>query len=141
MANEAVLMIETESPISMTVNDGVGIEKGTILALKDPFGVSGSLATDDIVAGISAEEKIANDGQVKMSVYQGGFFKVIASGSIAIGDSLGTASIDSAENYVYANKATTLSGSYQIGIAYETASDEETFLMKLNPRYININKQ
>jgi hypothetical protein len=132
MVNEAVLIFETEIPIPFTCSDSTGVEKGTILKLADPMTASASSATDDIIAGIAGAEKIANDGVTKIPVYRRGIFKVIASGSITAGDSLGSAG-DGSQNYVYSNSPTAnLSGSKCIGVALETASDEETFYMELN---------
>ena len=132
MTNEAVLIYETEIPIPFTCADGATIEKGTILKLADPMTASASSANDDIVAGIAAAEKIANDGITKIPVYRKGIFRVIASGSITVGDSLGSAG-DGSLNYVYSNSGTAnLSGSKCIGVALETATAGETFYMELN---------
>jgi len=80
MANEAVLVFETEKPIPFTCADGAGIEKGALLTLIDPFTVATSSADDQVFAGVAAEEKIANDGKVKIGVYQpysGNIFKMV----------------------------------------------------------------
>jgi len=62
MALETVLIHELELPVPFTCADGAGIEKGTLLKLTDPMTVALSDGAADIIAGISAEEKIANDG-------------------------------------------------------------------------------
>jgi hypothetical protein len=137
MTNEAVLYFETAPAIPMTCSNTTGIERGTILKLADPLTVSiCSTATAEIVAGIAAEEKIASDGHTKVGVYRHGVFKVIASGSITAGDALGTVG-DGSNNYVYSlnglqSSSIAFSGSRVLGIALETAADEETFLMELN---------
>ena len=134
MVNEAVLIIETDLPIPLTCADGTGIEKGAILKLADLATVSLADGTNDVVGGIAGSEKIADDGMVRTDVYRGGIFKVKASGSITVGDSVGTAMT----NYVVSNRTTTLlSGSLSLGIALETASDEDTFLMELRPSVVN----
>ena len=76
MANEAVLVFETEKPIPFTCADGAGIEKGALLTLTDPFTVATSSADNQVFAGVAAEEKIANDGKVKIGVYMRGIFKL-----------------------------------------------------------------
>jgi len=82
MANEAVLVFETEKPIPFTCADGAGIEKGALLTLSDPFTVATSSADNQVFVGIAAEEKIANDGKVKIGVYMRGIFKlVVAAGN------------------------------------------------------------
>jgi hypothetical protein len=135
MTNEAVLITNVSVPINFTCADGVGIEKGAILKLTDPNTVALADGTNQTVGGIAAEEKIASDGKTKIAVYRrGDIFRVIASGSITVGDSVGTA----LTNYVVSNRTTsTLSGSLSLGIALETAVDEDTFLMELNPTVIN----
>lgn len=128
MANEAVLMIETELPISMTCADGVGIEKGCFLKLTDPYTASAHSADEDYCAGIAAEEKIASDGKTKIAVYRRGIFKVTASGGIPVGNNVALSNV--------ANKVkladATCSGSKSIGTSFELVATDETFLMELN---------
>ena len=130
MAYEATLYIETSAPISMTCADGVGIEKGALLVLSDPFTAAAhTAAADGMIAGIAQSEKIASDGITKISVYRSGIFKVTASGAISVGE---PCALSSAINKV--KLVTTLfSGSRSIGLALETAADGETFLMELKP--------
>jgi hypothetical protein len=128
MANEAVLIYETENAIPFTVADGTGIEKGTLLTMTDPM--TASAGTDaSYCAGIAKNEKIASDGKTKLSVYRRGIFKVKASGSITAGQTLSLAG----DNYVKASVGGTTSGSKVCGIALETATAGETFYMELNP--------
>lgn len=134
MANEATLMYETHLPIPFTCSNVLGIEKGTILKMTDPFTAAASAAANDVVAGIAAEEKIANDGKTKISVYRGGIFKVTASGSISVGDPLVTA-VPAGTNLV---ATAGVNAEQVIGIALETASAGETFLMELNPTVMQL---
>jgi len=134
MANETTLIFETEVPIPMTCADGTGIEKGAILKLTDPMTCALSDGVNDIVAGIAAEEKIANDGKEKVSVYRRGIFKIKASGAITAGDSVGTSGENEA-NFVVSNRLTAnLSGAVILGTALETAANKETLLVELNPQ-------
>lgn len=134
MVNETVLLIETELAIPITCADDTGIEKGAVLKMADPATVSLSNGQDDIVGGIAKSEKISGDGFVKTNVYRRGIFKGTASGSITVGDSLGTGI---GSNYLYSNKNTSrLSGSRVVGIAWESATDEQTFIFELNPQCI-----
>jgi len=140
MSDEAVLLVETELPIPFTCADGTGIAKGAILKLTDLNTVALADGANDIVGGIAGSEKIADDGMVRIDVYRGGIFKVVASGSITVGDSLGTED-DLVANAVISNRATaTLSGSKSLGIALETATDGESFRMELRPAVINSTK-
>lgn len=126
MANEAVLMIETELPIPMTCADGTGIEKGTVLKLSDPFTVAASGADNDIFAGIAAEEKIANDGKTKIGVYRAGIFKMVCS---ATASTVGLHQVIKGANTI--GDYTTLDDEkgYVIGQALETGANTETILV------------
>ena len=138
MANEAVLMIETELPISMTCDNATGIEKGTICKITDPFTAVKADGTDDLIAGIAAGEKIASNGDTEIEIYRGGFFKVVISGRITVGDQVGVDGNSLADNLVISNRATAaLSGSKILGIAMETGADGETILIELRPHAIN----
>lgn len=131
MANEAVLIFETGLPIPFTVADGTGIEKGAICKLTDPLTAAIADGTGDDVAGIAASEKIADDGKVKLGMYREGIFKVYASGSITAGDAVSTCTGED-PNHVIVAVAAAVGGS-TLGIALETASTGETFLMELKP--------
>ena len=127
MANEAVLVFETEKPIPFTCDNSTNIEKGALLKLSDPFTVAASDGASDAVGGIAAEEKIANDGKVKIGVYRGGIFKVVASGAVTAGKAV---YLKGSANLVYTGAANDESA---LGIALETAGEAETFLMELRP--------
>ena len=130
MANEAVLIFETELPIPFTCDNATGIEKGTLLKMADPATVSAAIVYGDFCGGIAATEKIVSDGRTKIGVYRGGIFKVFASGSITAGDVL-TKSF-STTNLVEVAVAADVS-SKTWGIALETATVGESFLMELRP--------
>ena len=132
MANEAVLVFETESPIPFTVANGTGIEKGASLLMSDPMTVAQATTLNGIVGGIAASEKIASDGKVKLGVYRGGIFKVLASGSITVGDAIvfttGTNDYETAG----------VNAENIVGIALESCTNDQTFLMELKPRTNNL---
>jgi hypothetical protein len=134
MTNEAVLIYETSIPIPFTVADGTGIEKGAILKNADPMTASLAVAKEDIIAGIAASEKIASDGKTKLGVYRSGIFKVLASGTITVGDACITSAV-AAGNIV---ESAGVNGEDIVGIALETAGDGETFLMELKPFSMNL---
>jgi hypothetical protein len=129
MANEATLIYELGPAIPFTVADGTGIAKGAILKMADPMTASIATAQGDVVAGIAATEKIANDGVTKLGVFRTGIFKVYASGSVTAGDPL---MADPAPVSNYVAKAAT-NNEHVIGIALETATVGESFLMELKP--------
>jgi len=132
MTQECVLVFETEKPIPMTCADGAGIEKGAILKLADPFTVSLADGDADYVAGIAAEEKITSDGKVKIGVYRRGIFKGTANSGVTVGKTLMTYNGTGADNDII--DATNAGvASKTLGIALETAGNDETFLFELNP--------
>ena len=129
MANEATLVIETELPLPFTCADGTAIPKGSSLKIADLATVSLAAADEDYCGGIAGTEKIASDGMVRMDVYRGGIFKVTASGSITAGQTVAHSSVD---NKFKVTDATCI-GNKAWGVALETASADETFLMELRP--------
>jgi hypothetical protein len=132
MANEAQIYIETGLPIPFTCSNSVGIERGTILKMTDPFTCAASDGNNDIFAGIAATEKIANDGKTKIAVYREGIFIVTASGAITVGDPLVT---KGSANLVI---TAAVNQEQVIGIALETATEGQTFLMELNPTVMQL---
>lgn len=129
---QAILLTQIEMPLSMTCADGTGIEKGVILKLSDPNTCATTTAAVDIVAGISAHEKIASDGRTNIGVYKKGRFKLKISGNVTAGDSLVT---DSYANHV---KSTVGLIEYDIsrgrilGISQETGTTGEFVVVDVN---------
>ena len=136
MALETTLVFETEKPIPMTCANEVGIEKGAVLKISDPFTVALADGDGSYVAGIAAEEKIANDGKVKIGVYRRGIFKAyIGAGGCTVGDALITDTATGAANEL----ATADINSENIfGRALETAADTDSCLVELNPFTVNL---
>ena len=135
MASEAVLVIETAPPIPFTCAEDAGIEKGAILTLSDPM--TAALCTTDgaAIAGIAAAEKIADDGNTKIPVYREGIFKVLAGTNVTVGTAVDTHAATGATNEVAAAPA---GGDNILGIALESATDGQTFLMELRPNIRDI---
>ena len=126
MANEAILMWETEVAIPVNVADGAGIEKGTVLAGADLFVGAASSADNDIFMGITKVEKIANDGNTRVAAYFGGIFKMKVS---ATGSTVGKQQVIKGANTI--GDYTTLDGElgYVIGKALETGASGDTILV------------
>lgn len=122
MVNEVVVRQGGYDTYNFTCADGTGIEKGTILKLTDPRTAIASSAQGDVLAGIAAREKVANDGRTSIAVIRDrAIVDVKASGAIAIGQPVVSAG---AYNEVkYANA----SGAAILGYALETAATGETF--------------
>ena len=128
MALETELILETELPIAFKCADGATIEKGAILKLTEIMTAATTSGQGDMVAGICAAEKIANNGKVTVSVYMGGIFKGTAGAAVVIGASLMT---DATTNKLETSSAKT--GAQQLGYALEAPSgDNQTFLFRLN---------
>lgn len=129
MAFEAVLVTELEPPINFIVADGTAITKGALLQLTDPMTASAVSAADQMLAGIAAQDKVANDGKTRLGVYRRGIFRMTSSGSLFVGQSASCAS--SAVNMVR-QAPVTVSGSAILGQALETASNGEEILLYVN---------
>ena len=131
MTQEAVLVFELSKPIPMTCADGTGIEKGAILKISDPFTVALADGDGDAIAGIAAEEKIASDGKVKIGVYVDGIFKVTAGATgITAGKGVMSYNGTGADNDVVVIAA---GEDDCLGYGLETAANDETCLIRLNP--------
>lgn len=129
MANEATLIFETDVPIPFAVDEALAVEKGTLLTLIHPMKVSKHSAAHQIVAGIAAEEHIANSGKDKIAVYRRGIFKLTLSG--AHGMSVG-------QTWKLAATANTITGInagdiYFGGMVFETEAGGSTLLAELHP--------
>ena len=132
MANEAILRLEVNKPIPYTVADGTGIEKGALLKLTDPRTAIITSGNSDMLAGIAAREKVASDGRTELAVYDSGFFDMVCSGAVTLGQAVISAGGTAA--FVNMVKVATItdSGAATLGIAQETGSDAEVIQIKLN---------
>ena len=133
MANEAILWFETEIPIPFTVANATGVEKGAYMQLSDPMTAAICSGDADLFAGIASKEKIASDGNTKLGLFRGGYFKGTASGNIAVGDPLAVDGSDG-QNLLYSVLLTeSISGCRVIGTSMETATTLQTFIFELKP--------
>lgn len=126
MANEATLWMELELPIPFTCADGAGIEKGTLVKLTDPMTVAAATADNDVLIGITAEEKIASDGRTKIGVYTRGIFKMLVG---AAGCTVGLPVVASAANTIVDTAAADNDAGRVVGRALETGVNGETVLV------------
>ena len=88
MANEALCRVRLGPAFDVTVADGTGIEKGTVLKISagDRVGAKSS-ADNDLFLGITLAEKIASDGRTHVPVTRHGIFDMTDSGAgITLGD-------------------------------------------------------
>lgn len=129
MALEFTLIHELEPAIPFTVADGTGIEKGALLKLTDPMTAIIASGSADAIAGVAAEEKIANDGRTKIGVYLRGVFKAQSGGSITVGDNI-MAEGTTANEIITATAAADAASIF--GIALETTTAQQTGLILVN---------
>ena len=124
MADEAILRERFSDPINMTVADGAGIEKGTVMKLStDPRTVLAS-AAKDVFGGILAREKIASDGRTQVACYFDGIFDMtVAPGATAL--VLGEIVALSGANFIQAASEADLIVGKAIGKVLETGSPSE----------------
>lgn len=86
----------------VTIADGVSVSKGSVLQLLDPRTASGAHKYAVPIAGVAAEEHIANQGVTEISVWTDGIFDVKVSGASSIGDPFVLAWQDDTYNQVQA---------------------------------------
>lgn len=131
MANStAVLMYETEVPISFNCALASAFEKGDFVTLTGSttnMTVALTSADNDVFGGIVAEEKIANNG-TKVSVYRRGIFKVEVG---TAGATCGKYGVISAKNEL--TDYTTLDDEkgYVFGKFIESGTDGQTVVFDL----------
>ena len=127
MANEAILVQQLEDRLfEVTVADTPAIPKGTILILdSDPNTAIASSGDNQTFIGISAVEKVANDGQTRIPVWRKGVFAIKATAAaITLGDYCKVAGA----NLVAAADDAGVAGPNEIvGMALETVGNDEVF--------------
>ncbi len=123
----ALLRTRLEDPIDFTCADGTAIPKGTLLKLTDGRVAIAASGAGDMIAGICARDKIANDGRTTVPVFVRGIFDMEADGTIAIG---GAVMADGTASTVIASTGKT--GAAQIGYALEAATDGDIVQIMVN---------
>lgn len=131
MANEAVMLTELEPACSAIVSNTTAITKGSLCKLTDPNTAALSAAAGEMLCGIAATDKIANDGKTSLGFYKRGEFKMYASGAIPCGMAVSSAADANYPNYVKI-AAVTCSGASVLGIAEETVANGETLKILVN---------
>lgn len=133
MADEAIiveLLGNGGDPISYTVANGTGIEKGTIMELEDPRTMKKVSGAGVPIAGIAAAEKVASDGSTRLAVYTNGIFelKVVGGGSATLGTMVRSGGADNTITV-----ATTLDNETgkALGKALETGSAAEVINVRV----------
>lgn len=132
MANEADVLNRDGDIHYFTVADGNALNKGTLMILSaDPRTAAAHSADGQIPLGFSVEEKVANDGQIKLGVRTRGIVDAVCDGNVTLGDLLIPGAV---ANRLRSAPAASLSnaGLRSIaGRALETGSDGEKIAVLL----------
>jgi len=132
MANEAIMVQQLQDRLTqVTVADGTGIEKGTLMVWgSDPNTAVASSTDGEFFCGIAAEEKVANDGQTELAVWTQGVFaiKITAGGTSVLG---GTVKIAGANLVTVADSDTVSTAREVVGISLETGANGELVQVRL----------
>lgn len=133
MAAEAViieLLGNGGDPVSFTVADGTGIEKGAILMLEDPRTAKARTGAGTVIAGIAAAEKVANDGQTRLALYTNGIFDLTcaAGGTATLGTYVRSAAAD---NTITVCTTLDTETGKAIGKALETGANDEVVAVRV----------
>lgn len=134
MANEAIiveLLGNRGDPVDYTVADGTAITKGTLMELTDPRSAVKVTGAGVVLAGISAVDKEADDGQVNIPVYKNGIFalKISAGGTTVLGSGVRSAGSDNTVTV-----ATTLDNETgkSVGSSQETGGNADVVEVRVN---------
>ncbi len=135
MTSEAIMIKQLEPSdrlFQVTVLDNAGIAKGTLMQISsDPNTATKTSADGDLFIGILAEEKVADDGQTEMAVWQRGVFALqtaALSGAIAVGERV---KISGANEVALADDDTIANAQEIVGIALESTTDQTTELIQV----------
>lgn len=133
MVNEAViieLLGNRGDPVRYTVDNTIGVEKGTLMYMSDP---RTALASDTTAArpfaGIAAAEKVANDGATTLALYTNGIFDILSSGAVLFGTG-DLVQLSNAANVVQ-ECGGVISGGIVVGQALEDNSASEVVAVKV----------
>jgi len=133
MAAEAVIieLFNGGRPMRYTVADNTTIEKGTILTMTDPRTAIAATGAGAVVAGIAAQEKVANDGQTSIAVYTDGIFDLTcaAGGTAVLGTYVRSAAAD---NTITVCTTLDMETGKSIGRALETGANNEVIAVRVN---------
>lgn len=132
MADEAVIieLFKGGRPMRVTVADGTGIEKGTLIAITDPRTGAAHAAADAFILGVAAAEKVASDGSTTLAVYTDGIFDIKTdAGTDSAGALMAASAV--ANRTQTADAADLLQGSW-VGYLLEDAGNGEVAAHRIN---------
>jgi len=134
MANEAIiveLLGNKGDPLRFTIDNTTAVPKGTVMELTDPRTCVVASGAGVVIAGIAAAEKVANDGQTSIALYQNVIIilPTISGGSATLGSYVRAAAASTNEITV----ATTLDHETgkTIGKSLETSGASTNTMIKV----------
>ena len=134
MANEAVvtdLLGNNGDQIAFTCADGTAIPKGSIMKMTDPRTCIINSGAGDVLCGIAAFEKEANDGITEMSIITNCIAKctVEAAKTTTLGS---TVRVSATENKIEAITTLDQETGKHLGHALETGAAGDTVLVRVH---------
>lgn len=135
MADECVLVKETEQPTSWKCSISVGIEKGAVCKATNNMTAVLSDGDTDIVSGIAQSEVLStNSGFVP--IYRGGIFRGTAGvAGVTFGKAIITDSATSSANRLV---DADVNSENIVGVCLQTATSGNEFMFELNPIVVNL---
>ncbi len=133
MAGEATWDVETHIALNFNKGAGTAIAKGALCKMTDNMTAILADGDGDIVAGIAQSDALSGDTSV--AIFRGGVFRMLAEGTITVGDPVMTGVSTGSANAVI--KATTNMENL-LGTALETATDGNTVMIELMPRGVSL---
>ena len=114
--------------IPFKVADASAIAKNAVCELTDPFTVISQTNANTPIAGISAHEKVANDGAVWISVITNAVIKCTVKTAVTVGLAV---SMDADDGTIDNSTGTDLENGINLGWALETGTAAETVLVRM----------
>jgi hypothetical protein len=128
MVNEAIIIElgpNGGDPIQFVCASGTAIAKGAILAMSEPRTATMAASKHQMVAGIAAQDKAADDYSDSIAVYQKGIYDMqVGSEAIATGAFCGT----SGANFII---PVSISGSNVLGVMMEDGAAGEVAQVRI----------
>jgi len=136
MADEIIMKVRTEDPIDFTVANAIAIPKGSMCKMTDERTAVLSNGDTDIVAGVTARDKIASDGRTQLAIFRGGICEGTAGvAGVTFGKAIITdSSTSSANRLVDAD----VGSENIVGTCLKTAASGARFQFELNPIVVNL---
>lgn len=128
---EPVEKYSEDTTISFSCDADTDISKGALLKLTDNRTAAAADGDGDVIAGIAAMDKDADDDSDTISVYTQGIFLMEAGTSISVGDNVSSYVTTGSSNEVGPANSTQIQSKI-IGTALEAGTDGDMIEVKLD---------